>query len=88
MWKLQICKENENLYRDYIVTTPTQIYKDNVLIGYNINGTYYGSTTRIDEMGTIYFETTQVKHRIKLRVLDVNDNNLFEYQLSEYEFFI
>lgn len=85
MWKLQICQENENEYHNYIVQTPKQIYKDNKLIGNSIHEQYYGSTTRINEIGTIYHEKTFEKYKIKLRLLDENDTVLFDYQLTDYD---
>ncbi len=85
MWKLQICKENEDMYHDYIVASPKKMYNNNVLIGNSLHGLYYGSSTRINEIGTIYYGTTQDKQKIKIRLLDENDNNLFEYQLTDYD---
>jgi len=83
MWKLQICQENGNTWENYIVATPKKMYNNNVLIGNSLHGQYYGSSTRINEIGTIYYGTTQDKQKIKIRLLDENDNNLFEYQLDE-----
>ncbi len=84
MWKLQIAKENDDSYVDYLVQEPIKIYSsDNKLKAYSLYGKYYGSSTRIGEIGTIYYQNTQKFIKIKVRLIDDNNNILFNKLLSE-----
>ncbi len=83
MWKLQICRENEDIYHNYIVDTPKDIYKNSIYIGKYLYAGYFGSSTRIDEIGTFYYVKTGIKHKLKLRLLDDDNNIIFNHQLTD-----
>jgi hypothetical protein len=83
MWKLQICKENENEYLNYIVKDPVKIYDifgNN--IGYCLKEYYFGSSTRIGDLGTFYYIKTRLMKKIKLRLIDDNNEIIYETQLT------
>lgn len=84
MWKLQIAPENENNYCNYLIQEPDKVYdSNNKLLGYTLYGKYYGSSTRIGDLGTIYYGSLKKYITLKIRLLDENDKILFDKTLTK-----
>lgn len=79
-WKIQIFNNNINEYVNYIISCPTFVNNKEWI---NISGFYFGSSTRIDEIGTFYIEDLNIIIPLKIRVLDNTNQIIYEIDITK-----
>ena len=78
MWDFQIFDNNKNEYITYIKGIPNENKYYNYILGF-----YYGSSTRLGDLGTFYYYDTNEYIPLKMRIINNNLEVILEFELTE-----
>jgi len=74
MWTIQILTEDGNVWDDYITDNPIISEKDGRKMVY-ISGRYFGSSTRMGDIGTVFYLINGMISDIQTKHVRVVDND-------------